>query len=342
MALYDDELFPLGIVPMLTLCDAGLGDVDAHLPALGGVDELGERAALVDVHLQVEHGLFLRQIRKIGREQAFRKAVGWDFGNHQRLRHFGKLMQQVNDFTKGYMECCRHGAISAIVFKHSLNSVEFAVVLLALQREYHLVDKVVDIEKFEFNRRVVDLNGQVVGNVVAECRNGRVVVRAAPFAEEVREAIHKNLSAGLGGVVEEQFLACLFALAVGVSGIAAYQCCLNRTRQHHRAGIAMLLESVEQGRGKAEVAFAEVLGVLGAVDTGEVENKVGLPAVAVEFLWCRVDVVLKDLVDLYRVIFRLAVLDIIELEAKVFSDKTIRSGYKYLHNVRISSGEIGS
>lgn len=100
-----------------------------------------------------------------------------------------------------------------------------------------------------------------------------------------------------------------------MSGVTANQRGLNRTRQHHRTCIAVLLECVKQGRGKAEVAFAEVLGVLGTVDTGEVENEVGLAAVAVEFLGSRIDVVLKDLIDLYRVIFRLAVLDIIELGA---------------------------
>lgn len=203
MTFNDDELFPLGVVPVLALGDAGLGDVDTHLPALGSVDELGKRAALVDVHLQVEHCLFLRQIRKIGREQALREAIGRNLGNHQRLRHFGKLMQQVDNLAKSYMECCRNGTVATVLFDNGLHAVEFAVMLLTLQREYHLVDEVVDIEKFEFNRRVVDLDGQVVGNVVAECRNCRVVVRAAPFAEKVREAVYKNLSAGLGGVVEE-------------------------------------------------------------------------------------------------------------------------------------------
>ena len=47
----DDELFPLGVVPMLALGDAGLGDVDAYLSTVEGVDEFGERAAGIDIHL---------------------------------------------------------------------------------------------------------------------------------------------------------------------------------------------------------------------------------------------------------------------------------------------------
>lgn len=58
----DDELFPLGVVPMLALGDAGLGDVDAHLSAVEGVDKFGERTAGIDVHLQVEDGLFLGKV----------------------------------------------------------------------------------------------------------------------------------------------------------------------------------------------------------------------------------------------------------------------------------------
>ena len=58
----DDELFPLGVVPMLTLGDTGLGDVDAYLSAVEGVDEFGERTAGIDIHLQIEDGLFLGKV----------------------------------------------------------------------------------------------------------------------------------------------------------------------------------------------------------------------------------------------------------------------------------------
>lgn len=58
----DDELFPLGVVPMLALGDTWLRDVDAHLSAVEGVDEFGERAAGIDVHLQVKDGLFLGKV----------------------------------------------------------------------------------------------------------------------------------------------------------------------------------------------------------------------------------------------------------------------------------------
>ena len=58
----NDELFPLGVMPMLSLGDTGLGDVDAYLSAVEGVNQFGERTALVNIHLQVEDGLFLGKV----------------------------------------------------------------------------------------------------------------------------------------------------------------------------------------------------------------------------------------------------------------------------------------
>lgn len=58
----DDELFPLGVVPMLTFGDTRLRDVDAYLSAVEGVNQFGERTASIDVHLQIEDGLFLGKV----------------------------------------------------------------------------------------------------------------------------------------------------------------------------------------------------------------------------------------------------------------------------------------
>ncbi len=80
-------------MPVLAFGDAGLGDVDAHLTAAGSVDEFCERAAPVDVHFQVEDRLFFGQVAEIGREKTFGETVGRNLGYHQRLRHFGELMQ---------------------------------------------------------------------------------------------------------------------------------------------------------------------------------------------------------------------------------------------------------
>ena len=62
VSAHHDELFPLGVVPVLTFGDARFADVDTHLSAFDCADKFGERAAIVAVHLKGESGLFLRQI----------------------------------------------------------------------------------------------------------------------------------------------------------------------------------------------------------------------------------------------------------------------------------------
>ena len=89
----------------------------------------------------------------------------------------------------------------------------------------------------------------------------------------------------------------------------------------------MLFESIKQCRGKAEVAFLEFFRVLGTVYSGEVEYEIGFLAVAIEFFRSRVDVVLEHLVYLDGIVLRLAVLYVIELGAKILTNKALCSGY---------------
>ena len=65
MTRHHDKELPLGVVPMLTLGDARLADVDAHLAAIQRMHQLGERASLVHIHLQREGDLLLGKIREI-------------------------------------------------------------------------------------------------------------------------------------------------------------------------------------------------------------------------------------------------------------------------------------
>ena len=104
-------------------------------------------------------------------------------------------------------------AVAAYFFEHRLNrlnrffiiratcgitihgddfqAVKLAMVLLALQGVDHLLDKVIDVKKFKFYTWVVDRDGEVVGDVVAEGGYGGVVVGTTPFAIKVGETIHQ-------------------------------------------------------------------------------------------------------------------------------------------------------
>lgn len=49
---HHNEQLPLGVVPVLPLGDARAADVDAHLPAVGGMHQFREGTTVVHVHLQ--------------------------------------------------------------------------------------------------------------------------------------------------------------------------------------------------------------------------------------------------------------------------------------------------
>src|SRR5574344_1398040 len=65
MTGHHNEELPLGIMPMLPLCDAGLGNVNTHLPCIQRMNQLGEAAAVVYVHLYRECDFFLGKIAEV-------------------------------------------------------------------------------------------------------------------------------------------------------------------------------------------------------------------------------------------------------------------------------------
>ena len=326
------ELLPFAVVPVLALGDARPADVHADLTAVPRMHELGETSSPVAVHLQVEHGPVFREVAEVGAEKAFGEAVRRHLRNHQRLRHVMETMEQVHDLSESYMMGDRGCTVAAIRLEDSVHAVKPAPVLLPLQRTYHLVHKVVDVQDFKFDFRVVDHYGKVICDVVAECGDGTVVVRTAPLAVEVRETVDKHSGACLIPVTEHQFLAGL--LAAPVFGVAetSGKGGLNGAADHHRAGVVVFFEGIQKCRGEAEVPRHELFRVLRAVDARKVEHEVTLPAPFFKLLRSGVNVVFIDL--LYgevTVALRLAVADIAQLRAEVLPDEPLRSRNKYFH-----------
>ncbi len=99
--------------------------------------------------------------------------------------------------------------------------------LTPFQRIKQFSNQIVNIQKLQFGRRVIDGDGQVVCIVVAESGNGTVIVRAAPLAEEVWETVDKYLCARLLCVAEEKLFARQLAFAVFTADKATEQRCLN-------------------------------------------------------------------------------------------------------------------
>lgn len=66
VTLHHDELFELGIVPVLPFGNARPGNVDADLTSVVGVDQFCERTAVINVHLQRECHFIFWEIAEIG------------------------------------------------------------------------------------------------------------------------------------------------------------------------------------------------------------------------------------------------------------------------------------
>ena len=164
---------------------------------------------------------------------------------------------------------------------HYLQTIISAAMLVALQCLYHFVYKVIDVEKFHLYRTVIDLDRKVVGYVVAECGDCGVVVRPAPFSEKVRETVYEYLCSCLLSVIEHQFLSGFLALSVFACAEAACKSRLNGAGDHHRAVVAILLESIKKDRCKTEVALHEVFLILRTVHSRKVEDEVAITAIAV-------------------------------------------------------------
>ena len=331
-AAHHDEQLPLAVVPVLTLCDAGPGDVDAELPALRGLQQLRERAALVCVHLQGEYRLLLRQVAQVSGVELLGEGALRYLRHDQSRGLLSERLKQVHYLSEPHTVSHRAEAVHALLIRYSVNAVIAASVLLAGKSSYHLVHEVVDVQQLQLHRGVVDPDRKAVGQVVAERGHGTVVVRTAPLAEEVREPVDQHPRSGSGGVHEEHVLARLLAPPVLAVSEAAREGGLDRGGQHHGAGVPVLSECVEEGGREAAVALHELPVVLRAVHAREVEHEVAVAAPCIQLLMSRVEVVFIYFADFeITVAPGLALPDVVELRAEVPADESPCAGDKYFH-----------
>ena len=297
VALDHNKLLELGVVPVLALGDAGLGDVDAHLTCIERVHQLGEGAAVVHVHLEGEGHFLLGQVAEVGAIELLGKAAGRDLGDEEGMRLGGKGLEEVYYLAQGCFVRCWHKAILAVCLRQHVKPVELAMVLVALEGGKHLIHQVIDIEQLQLYAGVVHSVGQVVGKGVAEGSHGTVVVGAAPLAKEVGETVDEHTGSGLLAVLQEEVFAGLLAAAILAIAKAAGERGLLAAGEHDGTGVVVLLKRVQQGAGKAKVALHELLLILGAVHSGQVEHEVCILAVLVQLLGSAVQIVLKDSVN---------------------------------------------
>ena len=195
------------------------------------------------------------------------------------------------------------------------------------QRLHHIVD----VAKLQLYTGVTDGDGQVVGVIVADGGDDGIVVGAAPFAEEIDEAVDQHLGSRLGAVGEEEVFACALAPSVGTV-IAAQAGGLDGGGEHHGAGIAPTLQGVQEPGGEAEIALHELLRVLGTVHACQMEDEISLFAALFQKAFRGIQIVKIQLPDSQlRKPAVLAVADIFQGLGQIFSDKSGGTGDENVH-----------
>ena len=139
---------------------------------------------------------------------------------------------------------------------------------ITLECREESLDHIVDVDQIHHHLRVVDRNGKVPCDVVAEGGNSTVVIGPRPLAEDIGKAEYMDSSTCFLCICKEQVLTRLLAPAVGV-----VQLCLDGGGDEHRAGIVVLPQGGKQGIGEAEVALHEFLLLLGPIYSGKVEDE---------------------------------------------------------------------
>lgn len=328
---HDDEQLPFGVVPVLPLGDAGAADVDGHLAAVGGVDELGKGAPVVRIHFQGILELIRGQIGQIQGIQLLCKRAIRHFRHHKGGRLRLELLQQVHNLAQG--DLVGHGdtAVASVGLQDGLYALELTVLLFAFQQIEHALHQVVDVQQLQLRAAVVNGERFIVGHGPTEGGDGAIVL-GATVAHQVWEAIDGHLCACLLGIVKEQFLPCLLAAAILAVAEASGQGSLDGAGQHDGRLVGVLFQAVQQVRGKAKVAFHEVFRVLRAVDTGQVEDEVGFPAICVQLFRSRVQIVFVNLVNMQSgadLVF--AVPDVFQVVAQGGSHHALGTCYQNVH-----------
>ena len=143
-----NEKLPLGVVPVLSLGDARTADVDAHLPAIGGVYQLCKGTTVVRIHLEGVLKLVGGQIGQIQGVQLLGKRAVRHFRHHQGGGLCFELLQQVYNLAQRDLVGHGDAAVATICFQNGLHTVKFTVLLLALQQVKHSFYEIIDVQQF--------------------------------------------------------------------------------------------------------------------------------------------------------------------------------------------------
>ena len=258
----DPELLRFGLVPVVAPDDAGPGDADGELPPVWGAKQLGEAAAQVFVHDMGPEQLLLGEKAQVSGIELPGKG-----GIQQREGPLRPAPGEGGQKGQNFPQC--NG-------KNLRNTAEFALAIGGTgQAAEQLLHHIVHVGQMQQLPWILDGDRKLPGRAVAEGSDGAVVVRAAPLAENVRKAVQKNLRTGFCAVAQKDLLGGQLALTVRRGGTG-----LNGGGEQHRAGT--LRQAGEEDFGEVKVPLPKGFRIGSPVYTGQMEDKLRLPAPAGE------------------------------------------------------------
>lgn len=255
----DQELFILGVVPMITLGDARLGNIDRHLSPVSSFNEFGERPPTVDIHLQWIAETVMRQITQIRTMEFF---CEW-------IRHIGDA-EVFPALLEGENQLCNLTKGDSMYRLNMAKSIRRA--RLAIQCVYEVIDDIVNINQIQRYGWIVDRNRKTIGNVIAKSGNGAVVVWSTPLSEDIRQAVDIHWSSALPAIGENGILGLTLANSVRI-----ILCRLGGRAYQQRSRSSLFDQVGDNSPGQIGIATGKFCHILRAVDTRQVEDKVRTP-----------------------------------------------------------------
>ncbi|MNZ64199.1 hypothetical protein D3C78_823660 [compost metagenome] len=141
----------------------------------------------------------------------------------------------------------------------------------AVHHGNEVLNHIIDVDEVDACLRIVDLNRQIAGNVVAEGRYRRVVVGARPLTEHIGQTEQMHSRTMADGQRQQRLFSRALAGAVGI-----VQLRLDRGGIEHRHLATAGDDRLAQGTGQVGIAGDELLRVLRAIHAGQVEHEIGL------------------------------------------------------------------
>ena len=204
--------------------------------------------------------------------------------------------------------------------------------LPALQCTDHLFYQIIYVQQFQLHSWVIDGNRKVVGIIMAKSCYSAVIVRLTPLSKQIWETVNQYSCTSLLTVVKKQLLSSQLAFTVVRLAIPANQRSLNRGCKHHRTGIAVFFQCIQQSGCKSKITTQEFLGIFRTINTSQIKYEVRITAGLFQQLSGRIAIIQIQLSNgKPRMGAIFSIPDACQGRRQIFSYKACSTGNQYIH-----------